>query len=116
MRFCSSSHSSHYGLVLVEGVLHGFALKPLDFATGLPQLTLLGKTKNGAVPKKLCVLCLLVRDAFDHDKGQLNLQFRGADFLKYSPVDLFVFSPGFLCNLVKKSPQNEEKIARFLGG
>ena len=28
----------------------------------------------------------------------------------------FPFSPGLLSNLVRKSPQNVEKIARFLGG
>ena len=32
-----------------------------------------------------------------------------------SPVVLFLFSQGFLCNSVRKSPQNMEKIARFRG-
>ena len=31
-------------------------------------------------------------------------------------MDVFPFSPGFLCNLVRKSPQNVEKIARPLSG
>ena len=39
------------------------------------------------------------------------------DFYEFSPVDSFsFFSPGFLCNLVRQSPQNLEKIARFPGG
>ena len=56
-----------------------------------------------------------------------NLQFRGfspLEFGRFSPVflqcisssELFPFSPGFLCNLVRKSPQNVERIARFPGG
>ena len=32
-----------------------------------------------------------------------------------SPVDFFPFSPGFLFDLVRKSPQNTENIARFPG-
>ena len=36
------------------------------------------------------------------------------DFCEFSPVD--VFSPGLLCNLERKWPQNVEKIARFPGG
>ena len=31
-------------------------------------------------------------------------------------MDCFPLSPGFLCNLVRKSPQNVEKVARFTGG
>ena len=38
------------------------------------------------------------------------------DFFRFSPVDFFPFSPGLLCNLVRKWPQNVEKIARFPGG
>ena len=49
-----------------------------------------------------------------------NLQFRGAvstGFFEFSPVDSFPLSPGFfLCNLIMKSPQNVEKIARLPGG
>ena len=37
------------------------------------------------------------------------------DFFEFSPVDFFSVSLGFLCNLVRFSPQNVEKIARFLG-
>ena len=46
-----------------------------------------------------------------------NLQFRGADWIfEFSPVVVFFCSPGLLCNLVRRSPQNVEKIARFPGG
>ena len=45
-----------------------------------------------------------------------SLQFRGAVstgfFFEFSLVDLFPSSPGLLCSLVRKSPQNVEKIAR----
>ena len=49
------------------------------------------------------------------------MQFRGAVFtgcsFLFSPVDLFFpFSPGSLCNLVRKWPQNVEKVAGFPGG
>ena len=45
-----------------------------------------------------------------------NLQFWGDwIFFELSPVD-FHFSPGLLCNLVRKWPQNVEKIAPFPGG
>ena len=37
------------------------------------------------------------------------------DFLNYLQC-IFPFSPGLLCNVVRKSPQNVEKIARFPGG
>ena len=47
-----------------------------------------------------------------------NLLFRGAistGFFEFSPVDFSHFSPCWLCNLVRKSPQNMEKVARFPG-
>ena len=37
------------------------------------------------------------------------------DSFEFSPVDYFHFSSGFLCNLVRKSPQNVEKIGRCRG-
>ena len=37
------------------------------------------------------------------------------EFFEFSPVDYLPFSPGFLCNFVRKRPQNVEKIARFPG-
>ena len=48
-----------------------------------------------------------------------NLQFWGAvstGFFEFSPVDFCHFSPGLLCNLVRKAPQNMENFARFPGG
>ena len=36
-------------------------------------------------------------------------------FLKFLQW-MFPFSPGSLCNWVRKLPRNEEKIGRFLGG
>ena len=33
------------------------------------------------------------------------------DFFEFSPVDFFPFSPGLMCKLVRKSPENVEKIA-----
>ena len=38
------------------------------------------------------------------------------DFCEFSPVDCFAFSPGSLCNLVRKLSQKVEKIARTPGG
>ena len=53
--------------------------------------------------------CWESQDAFDHNKAK-NC------FFQFPPVDFFLFSPGFLCNLVRSWPQDVEKIARFLGG
>ena len=58
-------------------------------------------------------LCL--RMPIDHDRGQKSaISGRRLHwiFCIFSS-GIFLFSPGFLCNLVKKSPQNVEKIARF---
>ena len=38
------------------------------------------------------------------------------DFFKFFSSGFFPFSPGLLCNLVRTSPQNVEKIARCPGG
>ena len=38
------------------------------------------------------------------------------DSFEFSQVDSCLFSPGFMCNLVRKSPQNVEKMVRFPGG
>ena len=52
---------------------------------------------------------------FDHDKGQKSA-FSGRRlhwiFLNFLQWIFFSFSPGFLCYLVRKPPQNVEKIAR----
>ena len=58
------------------------------------------------------------QDTFDHDKGQKSA-FSGRClhwiFWIFSS-GFFYVSPGFLCSLVRKSPQNVEKIAQFPGG
>ena len=41
-----------------------------------------------------------------------NLQFRGAVSTGGSPLDSFAFSPVFMCNLVRRAPQNLEKVAK----
>ena len=46
---------------------------------------------------------------FEHDKGQKSaISGRRLHwfFGIFSPVNVFVSSPGFLCNLVRKSPRN----------
>ena len=58
-------------------------------------------------------------DTFDDDKGQksaISGKFLHWIFGNFSPVDTFSFSPDFLFNLVRKWPQNVEKIAGFPGG
>ena len=55
------------------------------------------------------------QDTFNHDKGQKSgisgRRLHWIFFFLFSPVD---FSPGFcVCNLVRKSLQNVEKIAHF---
>ena len=41
-----------------------------------------------------------------------NLQFRGAVSTGGSPLDFFAFSPGFMCNLVGRAPENLEKVGK----
>ena len=81
--------------------------------------------------RSVCVVSLLVfsyslslgrvfshaQDTFDHDKGQKSAIWGAVSigFFELSPVDFSPFSPGFLCSLVGKSPQNMERIARFPG-
>ena len=68
---------------------------------------------RGLPPEKREFPSVRTRSTTTRDR---NLHFRGAvstGSFEFSPVD---FSTGFLCNLVRKSPQNVEKIARFLGG
>ena len=54
-----------------------------------------------------------IQDTFDHDKGQesaISVRRLHWIFFEFSPVDFFRFSPGSLCNLVRKWPLNVEKI------
>ena len=39
-----------------------------------------------------------------------------SNFRELSPLDLFCFFPGFMCNRVRKSPQIWRKLPDFLGG
>ena len=48
------------------------------------------------------------------DRNQQRGNF-STGFLKFSPVEFFPYSPGFLCELVMKSPEIVEKIARSPG-
>ena len=56
------------------------------------------------------------QDTFENEKGRKSAIWgrRTGSFFEFSPVNCFPFSPGFLCNLVRKPPQNV-KIARFPG-
>ena len=61
-------------------------------------------------------LCFRTRSPTKRDR---NLQFRGVvstGFFSIFSSGIFPFSPGLLCNLVRKRPQNVEKIARLPGG
>ena len=61
----------------------------------------------------------ICQDAFDHDKGQRTaisgrpppLDFYFLNFLEWMLFPFF--SPGLLCNLVRKTSQNVEKSGRF---
>ena len=59
-------------------------------------------------------------DRFDNDKGQKSSisgrRLVSIGFFKFSPVGFCPFLQGFLCKLVRKPPQNVEKIALFPGG
>ena len=62
---------------------------------------------------------LSYQDAFDHDKGQksaISGKFLHWIFLNFRQWNFSFFAPGSLCNLVRKSLQNVEKIARFPDG
>ena len=57
--------------------------------------------------------------SLDHDKGQKSaISVRRLPWIFWNFLQwIFLpFPPGFPCNLVRKSPQNVDKIARFPGG
>ena len=52
-----------------------------------------------------------IQDAFDHDKGQKSAILGRRLHWRLS-TGFFAFSPVFMCNLVKRAPQNLEKVAK----
>ena len=62
--------------------------------------------QNDYMPKKL-----FCQDTFDHDKGQKSA-FSGRRLHWRLSTGFFAFSPGSLCNLVRRAPQNLEKVAK----
>ena len=80
----------------------------------LPNINNLGRP-SGELPGNYLSLC---QDACGHDKGQKStISGRRLHWIfEFSPVDFLRLSPGLLCKLVRKSPQNVEKIARLPGG
>ena len=51
------------------------------------------------------------QDKFDHDKGQKSA-ISGRRLHWRLSTGFFVFSPVFMCNLVRRAPQNLEKVAK----
>ena len=51
------------------------------------------------------------QDAFDHDKGQKSA-ISGRRLHWRLSTGFFAFSPVFMCNLVRRAPQNLEKVAK----
>ena len=51
------------------------------------------------------------QDTFDHDKGQKSA-ISGRRLHWRLSTGFFAFSPGSLCNLVRRAPQNLEKVAK----
>ena len=95
-RSCKQTHVIHHHL------LPGPVL--------LPDLLFLFLEKKGKNTQKARTS---FQDTFDQEKGQK------CNFRETSPLDLvdvIPFSPGFMCKLARKSPQDVEKIARFPGG
>ena len=58
------------------------------------------------------ILCQrVIQDTFDHDKGQKSA-ISGRRLHWRLSTGFFAFSPGSLCNLVRRAPQNLEKVAK----
>ena len=51
------------------------------------------------------------QDTFDHDKGQKSA-ISGRRLHWRLSTGFFAFSPAFMCNLVRRAPQNLEKVAK----
>ena len=51
------------------------------------------------------------QDKFDHDKGQKSA-ISGRRLHWRLSTGFFAFSPVFMCNLVRRAPQNLEKVAK----
>ena len=52
-----------------------------------------------------------IQDKFDHDKGQKSA-ISGRRLHWRLSTGFFAFSPVFMCNLVRRAPQNLEKVAK----
>ena len=52
-----------------------------------------------------------IQGTFDHDKGQKSA-ISGRLLHWRLSTGFFVFSPVFMCNLVRRAPQNLEKVAK----
>ena len=67
--------------------------------------------------EKLRFSYIKIQDTLDNDKGQksaISGDF-SSGFRIFSSGFFFCFSPGFMCKLVRQSPPNVEKVARFPG-
>ena len=64
-----------------------------------------------------CFLCEIgekvtfFQDKFDHDKGQKSA-ISGRRLHWRLSTGFFALSPGFVCNLVRRAPENLEKVAK----
>ena len=79
----------------------------------------MGWGKGGGVRGRQGRSLALNEDECDHYKGQKSEIFGVPsllDLLNFFSSRVFLFFSIFLCNLVRKSPQNVEKTARFMGG
>ena len=94
-------------------------MKVLETTTKVENNVALYRTEKHPRPRnwpktgeKATKIGSLARSTTTRDR---NLQFRrnfSTRFFEFSPVNVFPFSPGFMCKLVGKTPQNVEKIAR----
>ena len=110
--FCQSIICNNCVSNANTGGSEGFVFLPFflsgDRGDGLPACSLVRARAQEVIFKKL-IISLMTHSTTTRDR---TLQFRGAvstGFFWSFSSDLFEFSPGLRCNLVRKPPQNVEK-------
>ena len=94
---------THVGSKFRHGLLENVTAKRFLGLLGSPNRVFGG-------PKHL-LRFFFYQDKFDHDKGQKSA-ISGRRLHWRLSTGFFVFSPVFMCNLVRRAPQNLEKVAK----
>ena len=105
----SSVSSSQPGLC-VQNELTDFFAELTEFAAELSEFSLPKQYSRKSTPPVSYLP--FFQDKFDHDKGQKSAISGRRPRWRLS-TGVFAFSPVFMCNLVRRAPQNLEKVAKI---